>query len=137
MARSGASAAILVFVLGACMTGPASAKCTVTGAEFLVSGETAEEICALFADRLAQSRIAQSRVAQSDFPGDAESPGSVAISLTKMGSAQASVVSKHGDQQVKHPVVAVDVTDRPLRSSDILTLADAVAEMLQSAARND
>lgn len=110
---------VFAAALGACVTSPAAAKCTVNGAEFLSSGDSAESICARFSDRLSQAKVTGDH-------GLADL--AIVISLTKRGSAQAQITSEAG----AYPLVAVDVMDRPLQPRDIDALADAVAAMIDS-----
>lgn len=110
---------VFAAALGACVTSPAAAKCTVNGAEFLSSGESADVICSRFSEHLAQANSAGENILD-DL--------SIVISLTKRGSAQALITSEAG----AYPLVAVDVMDRPLQPRDIDALADAVSSMLDS-----
>ena len=110
---------VFAAALGACVTSPAAGKCTVSGAEFLASGDSAASICTRFSERLAQAKSTSDQTLD-DL--------SIVISLNKRGSAQAQITSDAG----AYPLVAVDVMDRPLQPRDIDALADAVSSMLDN-----
>lgn len=115
--------ASIALALGGCVTGPAASKCTATGAEFLGSSETNDDVCDKFERRLVQS-LNGGEAAMQDL--------TIQIAISKKGAIEAAITTKDGSKTHQHPPITMDVIDRPLKSQDIDNLADAVANMLNT-----
>ena len=102
--------------VAACMTSPASASCSVDGAEhFPVAGADAASICARF---------------EEGFYSDLGAQGaySVALSIVKQGTITARISSAENARNGAISEISVDVMDRMLDYRDVTQLARASAQ---------
>lgn len=100
-----------------------SADCTIRGAEYLAGSGSKTQMCDDFRARIAAV------LNEAGMQGRADDIA-MAIEVQKGRSLTARVSQTGVDTGTDFPVVAIDVMDRPLRSSDLDRLADAVGRML-------
>lgn len=118
---------LMALAAGACSHGaPARAEgieCRSIAAARAMTGVSESEACALVRDRVATALGAARHGAVT-----------IALDLSRSGSAIARVSETRGGVVHAYPEIAVDVMDRPLGRGDLIRLGDAIAGALAAAA---
>ena len=101
------------------MTSPASASCSVVGAQYLlVAGADEDTICTRFQDSFYAAL-------------DADEAYDIAIEVTKGGTITARISPAKNAQDTAISEISVDVMDRALDYRDVMRLAEASAAKIK------